>query len=372
MIPFYDLKSLNNSYKEEFLSVVKNVINSGYYINGEQTKSFEYKFAKFCKASFCIGVGNGLDALTLTMKAYKEIGFMNSGDEVIVPANTYIATILSISANDLKPILVEPLINTYNIDCDKIESKITKRTKALLVVHLYGQPVDMDPIMNIAKKYNLKVIEDAAQAHGAKYKDKIIGSISDASCFSFFPGKNLGALGDAGAVTTNDKKIAKLISSLRNYGESVFENLSLRKYLNNYKGVNSRMDEIQAGFLSIKLNDLEIDTQKRDKIAKNYLSNISNDKITLPYVPAWAQPAWHLFVIRNKYREDLKAYLKTKGVNTLIHYPVPPHKQKAFSELKKLKFPITEKIHDQILSLPLYPKLSINNQEIIIEALNNY
>ena len=372
MISFYDLQSLNNIYKDEFLTIVKRVIDSGYYMIGKETKTFEEKFAKFCNSSHCIGVGNGLDALTLTLKAYKEIGFIENGDEVIVPANTYIATILSITENNLKPVLVEPDLNTYNIDHNNIEDKITARTKVIMVVHLYGQPVDMDPIMAIAQKHYLKVIEDTAQAHGAKYKGKTLGSISDACCFSFFPGKNLGALGDAGAVTTDNKKIATLISSLRNYGETIYDDISNRKYLNSYKGVNSRMDEIQAGFLSVKLDNLENDTKSRGEIAKIYLSRINNKKIILPHVPNWAEPAWHLFVIRTKNRDDLKTYLAGQGIDTLIHYPIPPHRQKAFSEWNNLSFPITEKIHDEVLSLPLYPQLPKKDQITIIEALNNY
>jgi len=372
MIPFYDLKSINKIYKKEFIDVVQRVINSGYYMIGPETKNFEEKYAKFCCASYCIGIGNGLDALTLTLKSFKEIGIINDGDEVLVPANTYIATILSISANNLKPIPIEPDIKTYNLDYNNIKDKINSKTKAIMVVHLYGQPANMDPIMEIAQKHNLIVIEDAAQAHGAKYKGKTIGSISDASCFSFFPGKNLGALGDAGAVTTKDKEIAQLVTSLRNYGEATYDNISERKYLNSYKGVNSRMDEIQAGFLSIKLNDLENDTNNRKKIAQKYLLEINNSKITLPFVPDWADPAWHLFVIRTKDRNSLKSYLESSGISTLIHYPVPPHKQKAFSEWNHLSLPITEKIHHEVLSLPLYPKLPEKDQMFIIETLNNY
>lgn len=372
MILFYDLKSLNKKYEREFIKILKRVIDSGYYMIGQETKNFEEKFAKYCNAKHCIGLGNGLDALTLTLKAYKEIGFIKEGDEVIVPANTYIATILSITANNLNPVLVEPDIHTYNINYNNIKDAITQKTKAIMVVHLYGQPVDMDPIMKLAKKYNLKVIEDAAQAHGSKYKGKVVGPIGDIGCFSFFPGKNLGALGDAGAITTNDDKLAALIRSLRNYGEAIYDDISERKYLNSYKGVNSRMDEIQAGFLSLKLENLENDTNNRRKIANTYLSKIDNNKIILPHVPDWADPAWHLFVIRTQSRDDLKTYLLNQGIYTLIHYPIPPHMQKAFSEWNDLSLPITEKIHDEALSLPLYPRLSKKDQIFIIEALNNY
>ena len=372
MIPFYNLKSINKKYKEEFIKSTQRVIDSGYYMIGKETKTFEDKFAKYCNTKYCIGVGNGLDALTLTLHAYKELGFINEGDEVIVPANTYIATILSIPADYLTPILVEPDIRTYNIDYKKIEDKITSRTKVIMVVHLYGQPADMDPIMRIARNYNLKVIEDAAQAHGSKYKGRMTGSLGDAACFSFFPGKNLGALGDAGAVTTNDVELSRLIRCLRNYGEAIYDDISERKYLNNYKGVNSRMDEIQAAFLSIKLDNLEKDTNERRKIASLYLSNINNSKIVLPHVPDWAEPVWHLFVIRTKNRDDLKKYLYNQGINTLVHYPVPPHKQKAFSEWNCLSYPITERIHNEVLSIPVSPNLSKEDQIRIIDTLNNY
>ena len=271
MIPFYDLRSLNGKYMDVFVDALKRVINSGIHMIGKETEEFENSFASFCRTKYCIGVGNGLDALTLVLRAYKELNFMSVGDEVIVPANTYIATILSITENHLTPILVEPDINTYNIDCAKIEAAITDNTKAIMVVHLYGQPVDMKQIIRLAERYNLKIVEDAAQAHGAQYEGMMAGALGDAGCFSFFPGKNLGALGDAGAVTTSDSELAGVIKSLRNYGESLYEGLSERKYLNSYKGRNSRMDEIQAAFLSAKLADLENDTNRRREIANYYL-----------------------------------------------------------------------------------------------------
>ena len=263
-IPFYDLKSINSKYFDSFIDSVDRVINSGIHMIGHETEAFENSFAKYCGTKYCIGVGNGLDALILTLRAYIELGFMKENDEIIVPANTYIATILSISESKLKPILVEPDIKTYNIDCSKIEASITDRTKAIMVVHLYGQPANMESIRLIATKYNLKIIEDAAQAHGAQHQNSITGSLGHAGCFSFFPGKNLGALGDAGAVTTDDKELANTVRSLRNYGENIFKNLSNRKYKNSYKGRNSRMDEIQAAFLTLKLVDLEIDTARKE------------------------------------------------------------------------------------------------------------
>lgn len=372
MIPFYNLPAINAKYKAQFLESVSRVIDSGTYMIGKETKTFEDDFAKYCGVDYCIGLGNGLDALTLTLRAYQELGIIKTGDEVIVPANTYIATILSITANNLIPVLVEPDILTLNINASKIEEKITSKTKVILVVHLYGQPCNMNPIMEIARRHNIKVVEDAAQAHGATYLDKLAGSLGDAGCFSFFPGKNLGALGDAGAVTTDDKQLAQMVRSLRNYGEAIYDDISNRKYLNSFKGVNSRMDEMQAAFLVIKLSDLEADTQKRRSIANTYLTGINNPKLILPDVISGANPAWHLFVIRTNMRDELKSYLYDNGVGTLIHYPIPPHKQGAFSEWNNLSFPISEQIHNEVLSIPLYPHLTELDQQHIIDILNRY
>ncbi len=371
-IPFYDLKSVNSKYVDSFIESVRRVMDSGIHMIGRETEAFENSFSKYCGTKYCIGVGNGLDALTLTLRAYKELGIMKDGDEVIVPANTYIATVLSITENQLTPVLVEPDNSTYNIDCSKIEESITVKTKAIMVVHLYGQPVDMPSVQSIAKKYNLKIIEDAAQAHGAQCQESTAGSLGDAGCFSFFPGKNLGALGDAGAVTTNDQDIADTIRSLRNYGEDIYEDHSTRKYKTSYKGRNSRMSEIQAALLAVKLLDLEADTNTRRKCATFYLKGINNPKIILPYVPSWANPAWHLFVVRAKERDKLKTYMEGVGIKTLIHYPIPPHKQKAFSEWNHLSYPITEKIHDEVLSIPLYPLLTQKERMFIVSALNEY
>ena len=372
MIPFYNLSVLNHKYKTQFLESVSRIIDSGTYMIGKETKFFEDTFANYCGVKYCIGVGNGLDALTLSLRAYKELGILKDNDEILVPANTYIATILSITANNLIPILVEPDYLTFNIDYKKIEEKITSNTKAILLVHLYGQPCNMTQIKKIACQNNLKVIEDAAQAHGAMYLNKIAGSLGDAGCFSFFPGKNLGALGDAGAVTTDDKELADMVRSLRNYGEAIYDDSSNRKDLNAFKGVNSRMDEIQAAFLLIKLLDLEKDTQNRKKIANTYLTHIKNPKLSLPYVPKWASPSWHLFVIKTKNRDDLKSYLNNNGIGTLIHYPIPPHKQRAFSEWNHLSYPITEQIHNEVLSIPLSPYLNETDQKYIVEKLNEY
>lgn len=371
-IPFYDLKSINTPYFNSFIESVERVIESGIHMIGDETKSFENGFSEYCGTRFCIGVGNGLDALILTLRAYIELGVIDKDDEVIVPANTYIATIIAIAESGLKPVLVEPDILTYNINPLKIEQAITNKTKAIMAVHLYGQTSEMNHICDIANKHNLKIIEDAAQAHGARYMGRMAGSLGDAGCFSFFPGKNLGALGDAGAVTTDDKNLANMIRSLRNYGEDIYDGLGNRKYENSRKGRNSRMDEIQAALLSEKLKHLESDTNSRRECAEFYLNNITNKKITLPYISDSCNPAWHLFVIRVKDREELKRYMEDKGVKVLIHYPIPPHKQKAFHEWNHMEYPITEKIHNEVLSIPLYPLLPQESRDIIVELLNKY
>jgi dTDP-4-amino-4,6-dideoxygalactose transaminase len=364
-IKFLDLRSINKLHEKEIYQAIEAVINSGWYILGESVKEFEESFAKYCGVKHCIGVANGLDALTLILKAYKEIGVLENGDEVIVPANTYIATILSISYNNLKPVLVEPDIDTYTIDVNKAEEAITKKTKAIMPVHLYGQAADMDIINSLASRYKLKVVEDSAQAHGALYKDRKTGSLGDVAGFSFYPGKNLGALGDGGAVTTNDNELAEIIRTLRNYG-------SQEKYLNLYKGFNSRLDEIQAAVLSVKLNHLDEENRKRQKIADYYLKQIINPKINLPKAAEYNHHIWHLFVIRTENREELIKHLTQKGIQTVIHYPVPPHKQVAYKEWSKLHFPITEQIHDQVLSLPMSPILTEKEIERVTIAINEF
>ncbi len=363
MIPFLDLKVVNAQYKKEMLEACEKVIESGWYIQGTECKEFEKEFASYCGTKYAVGVANGLDALILILRAYKEMGIINDGDEVIVPANTYIASILAISENNLVPILVEPDINTYLIDPNKIEEKITSKTKVIMPVHLYGQTCEMDEINKIAEKYNLKVIEDSAQAHGAYYKDKRAGNLGDASGFSFYPGKNLGALGDGGAVTTNDEALADTIKALSNYG-------SHKKYENLYKGYNSRLDEIQATFLRVKLKYLDDVIEKRKKVAKFYLENIKNDKIILPKV--FTDSVWHLFVIRTKKRDKLQKYLLDNGIQTLIHYPIPPHKQEAYKEWNNLSFPITEKIHNEVLSLPISEVINIDEVKKVGEKINEY
>jgi len=372
MIPFYKLSDLNSKYLDRYIESIKTIFESGMYILGEEVAKFENDFAQYCGTKYAIAVSNGLDALIMSLRAYKELGVLSDGDEVIVPSNTYIASILSITAANLSPILVEPDIRTYNLNPLEIEKKISKKTKCILVVHLYGQPCNMDLINQIAEKYNLIVIEDAAQAHGARYKSKRAGNLSNAGCFSFFPGKNLGAIGDAGAITTNDDELAAILKSLRNYGEALFDDLSKRKYQNWYKGFNTRMDEVQASILRMKLKDLDSDNKKRNDIAKFYLKNINNEEITLPYVLENSEPVWHLFVIRHKKRNELKAFLFDKGIATLIHYPIPPHKQKAFKEWNHLTYEISESVHNEILSIPLALHLSSDDLKYIVNSINEF
>ena len=363
MIPFLDLKTLNSQYRAELIEACTKVIDSGWYIQGNECKEFDKEFASYCGAKYAIGVANGLDALILILRAYKELGFMKDGDEVIVPSNTYIASILAISQNNLVPVLVEPDINTYLLNPSKIEEKITSKTKAILPVHLYGQTCEMDKINEIAKKYNLKVIEDSAQSHGAYFKDKRSGNLGDASGFSFYPGKNLGALGDGGAVTTNDEELANTIKALGNYG-------SHKKYENLYKGINSRLDEMQAAMLRVKLRYLDNELEKRRDIANYYLENIKNENIILPVVRAESNHVWHLFVIRTSKRDELQKYLLDNGVKTLIHYPIPPHKQNAYKEWKNESYPISEQIHEEILSLPISGVQSLEDTKKIVSIIN--
>ena len=368
MIPFLDLTKVNEQYHHEINESFKKFIELGPYIAGKEVNNFEKEFAKYCGSNHCIGVANGLDALSLIFKAYIEIKSLKIGDEVIVPANTYIASILSISANHLKPILVEPNIYTYNIDVNLIEKAITPKTRAIMVVHLYGQLADMISIKLIAKKYNLIVIEDASQAHGAEISGKKAGNWGDAAGFSLYPSKNLGALGDAGVVTTNNKKIANIIHTLRNYG-------SKKKYFNLFKWVNSRLDPIQALILRIKLKYLNQENSRRRIIANDYLRNIDNPNIILPNFqnPIIKQShVWHLFVIRTNKRNDLKNYLFKNKIETLIHYPVPPHKQKAYIELKNQSFPLSEKLHKEVLSLPLSSVQKPKITKKIINCINNW
>ena len=365
MIKFLDLHKINQPYEVLFQEKFKNLLDKGWYILGEEVKAFEKNFASYCGVKHCIGVGNGLDALVLIFKAYIQLGKMQKGDEVIVPANTYIASILAILEADLVPVLVEPILETYNLDPNKIQEKITSKTRVILAVHLYGQLADMVSINEIATKNNLLVVEDAAQSHGAISGDKKAGNLANASGFSFYPGKNLGALGDAGAVTTNDDELAEMIFSLRNYG-------SKEKYVNDVIGVNSRLDELQAGFLNIKLPNLDEENSIRRKIAQSYLSQIKNEKIQLPFYDNSENHVFHVFVVRTQNRDDLQDYLKHNLIQALIHYPIAPHKQKALSYMNDLSFPITEQIHKEILSLPISSVMTSKEVDKVIEVLNKY
>ncbi|MFC2107370.1 DegT/DnrJ/EryC1/StrS family aminotransferase [Bacteroidota bacterium] len=369
MIKFLDLQKTNSQYAKELKQAAAEVIDSGWYLLGERVQRFETNLANYIGVKHAIGVANGLDALRLILKAYIEMGVMKEGDEVIVPANTYIASILAITDNRLKPILVEPDIGIYNLDISIIEQHITKRTRAIMVVHLYGQVCWSEELELIAKKYNLKIIEDNAQAIGAVWSKRKTGSLGNAAGFSFYPGKNLGALGDGGAVTTNDDKLASVIRALANYGSS-------KKYINIYQGLNSRLDEIQAAILRVKLNRLDADNQRRREIAQHYCENITNSDIILPStslsVSQTLSHVWHLFVIRTPHRDQLQQYLTENGVQTLIHYPIPPHKQLAFKEWNNLILPITEKIHNEVLSLPISPIMREEEFVNVVERINEF
>ena len=366
MIKFLDLKKINERYETAFQQKLKSVLDTGWYILGKEVQEFETNFADYCGVKYCIGVGNGLDALVLIFKGYIQLGKLQKGDEVIVPANTYIASILAILQADLVPVLVEPKLETYNIDPDLIQQKISSRTKVILAVHLYGQLSEMERINRIAEQNNLLVVEDAAQSHGARSSWQItVNSGQSAMAYSFYPGKNLGALGDGGAVVTNDADLAKTIQSLRNYG-------SEQKYSNEYIGMNSRLDELQAAFLNLKLPNLDTDNERRRSIAKRYLSEIKNKKIILPFWDFSSNHVFHLFVIRTENRKELQDYLLQNKIQTVIHYPIPPHKQKALSNWNNLSLPITEKVHQEVLSLPMSPVMTIDEVSYVVEILNKY
>lgn len=365
MIPFLDLKAINAQYRDELIVAATRVIDSGWYIQGEEVKAFENEFASYCGTKYCIGVANGLDALTLTLRAWKELGRIKDGDEVIVPANTYIASILAITENNLKPVLVEPDEHTFNICPINTEAAITKKTKVILPVHLYGQLADMSAINDIAQRYGLLVLEDAAQAHGAHIHGRKAGSWGDAAGFSFYPGKNLGALGDAGAVTTNNEALAKTIRALGNYG-------SHKKYENLYRGVNSRLDEIQAALLRVKLCRLNEEIERRRHVADYYLSHIDNSSIQLPTISCREGHVWHLFVVRSGLRDALQGNLATQGVQSLIHYPVPSHQQRAYEGWYAKNYAVTELIHKTVLSLPIGPTISLSECVKIATACNEF
>jgi len=362
-IQFLDFKPMHSEIEKEMSRKFSEVYNSFWYVLGKQVEEFEKEFANYCGVKYCVGVGNGLEALILILKAY-DIG---EGDEVIVPSNTYIATALAVSYVGAKPVFVEPILDTYNLNSKLIENAINKKTKAIMAVHLYGQAADMDSINDVAKKYGLKVIEDSAQAHGTLYKGQKTGNLGDASGCSLYPGKNLGALGDAGVVTTNDKELSDKVRILRNYGSD-------RKYHNLYKGVNSRLDELQAGLLRVKLQYLDKWNNDRKKIAKLYLDGIDNSKIILPFVPDYTEPSWHVFVVRTEKRNALQNYLIEKGISTLIHYPIPIHLQPAYAELKLKKgdLPTAEKVADEVLSLPIWYGMKDEEIKYVVETINNW
>lgn len=366
MIKFLDLQKINLVHQNEIEERLLQTFRSGWYLLGNEVKTFEEHLASYTGSKFAIGVANGLDALRLILRAYFELGIMQKGDEIIVPANTYIASILAISDNGLVPVLVEPSLDNYNIDIDKIEEKITAKTKGVLIVHLYGRVIFSEKLKDISEKYQLKIIEDNAQAIGAKWKNISTGNLGDAAGFSFYPGKNLGALGDAGGITTNDETLAKTIRALANYGSN-------QKYVNIYQGLNSRLDEIQSAVLDVKLKYIDAENDRRKEIAARYIAEIKTPNVTLPENPSdSAEHVWHIFIIRTEDREKLQNYLTENGVQTLIHYPIPPHKQEAYKEWNDLSFPITEKIHSQVLSLPISPVMSDDEVLFVISTLNSY
>jgi len=372
MISFYDLRAVTRRKAGGIKMVVNNVIDSGRYLFGDYLSIFEEKYASFLGVHSCVGVASGLDALRLIFRAYIEMGVMHEGDEIIVPAHTFIATWLAVTDNKLKPVPVDVDINTFNIDSTKIEAVITPRTKAIVIVHLYGRNACNDQVIALCNKYRLKLIEDNAQAAGAFFGNRRCGAIGDVAGNSFYPGKNLGALGDAGAVTTNDEALAEVIRTLANYG-------SKKKYVNDYLGFNSRLDEIQAAVLYVKLLELDSDNALRREIAKYYCKHISNEKIILPVgagdyrmITDWEEHVWHLFVVRSKNRDALQSYLKENEIETLIHYPIPPHKQKAYQQWNFPSFPVTEQISDEVLSLPMSPVMKSADRRKVVEVLNKW
>lgn len=363
MIPFLNLKNLNASLRGELLEACARVIDSGWYIMGQELRAFEQEFADYCGSQHCIGVANGLDALTLTLRAWRELGRLRDGDEVLVPANTYIATLLAITANGLRPVLVEPDEESFNLSPEAVQAALGPRARALLPVHLYGRLADMPALTRIAADNGLLVLEDAAQGHGASLASRKAGNWGDAAGFSFYPGKNLGALGDGGAITTSDPELATTLQALRNYGSHV-------KYQNLYQGVNSRLDEIQAAMLRVKLRHLDRQTARRRQIARRYLDEMSNPGVQLPDWGQAEQHVWHLFVVRSSQRDRLQQQLAEAGGQTMIHYPIAPHKQQAYPELNALSLPLTERINQEVLSLPMDPSMTDEQVSRVIEAIN--
>jgi dTDP-4-amino-4,6-dideoxygalactose transaminase len=370
MIPFLDLKGLNSQYLSELSKAASRVIASGWYVQGDEVKEFEREFSEFCGTRYCVGVANGLDALILTLRAWKELGRLQEGDEVIVPANTYIASILAITENGLVPVLVEPDEATFNLSPLKTADAITPKTRVILAVHLYGKLSPMPEILSLAREHDLLILEDSAQAHGAEVNERKAGNWGDASAFSFYPGKNLGAIGDAGAVTTNDEELAATIRALGNYG-------SQQKYHNLYQGVNSRLDEIQAAMLRVKLRHLSSESLRRKEVALAYATGISHSRIMQPIGPnesleSLRNHAFHLYVIRAENRNELQRHLLKEGVQTLVHYPIPPHRQQAYSSWNADSYPLTELIHDQVLSLPMSPVLTDEQVSTVVSACNSF
>jgi dTDP-4-amino-4,6-dideoxygalactose transaminase len=371
MIKFLDLQAINAQYAEDLKAAAAKVIDSGWYLMGPELNAFEHDLADYIGAKHAVGVANGLDALRLILRAYMELGLLKPGEEVIVPANTYIASVLSITENHLVPVFVEPSLETYNIDIAQIEKSISTKTRAIMLVHLYGQVAWSNELRILAEKYNLIIIEDNAQSIGASFNGIKTGNLGDAAGFSFYPGKNLGALGDSGAVTTNDDNLAAVIRSIANYGSKL-------KYCNEYKGLNSRMDEIQASMLKVKLEKIDYENFKRCEIAKKYMNGINNKLIQLPILNNVSNPidcishVWHLFVIRSYQRNKLQDFLKVNDIETIIHYPIPPYKQKAYTEYSNIRMPISDKIHNEVLSLPMYSTLTDFQINKIIEVLNEF
>lgn len=365
IVPFLDYGLVNQSHFDELLDAMRRVMESGWYVLGKEVAAFETEYARWCDVKNCIGVGNGLDALTLTLEGYRELGRLKADAEVIVPANTFIATILAIYQAGMTPVLVEPEERTRTLDPNLIEGAITKKTGAMMPVALYGQCADMDTINAIARRYGLLVIEDAAQSHGATYKGRKSGTLSDAAGVSFYPGKNLGAIGDAGAVLTGDDALAEVVRALRNYG-------SHQKYHNKYKGHNSRLDELQAGILRVRMKYLDAENAARSRVANAYLAGITNPRVRLPFVAENNSSSWHLFTVRCTERDRLADFLKLHDILTAIHYPVPPHQQPGYPELRGLSFPITEAIHREVLSLPMSPVLSDEDVQRVIETVNQF
>lgn len=365
MIKFLDLQKITGKYADEIHEAVNRVVDSGWYLQGKENEKFEADYAGYIGTKYAVGCANGLDALIWIFRAYIEMGVMKPGDEVIVPANTYIASILAITENDLKPVLVEPSIETCQIDDARIEEAVTERTKAILIVHLYGQCAYTDKIGDLCKKYNLKLVEDNAQAHGCRFNGKHTGSLGDAAGHSFYPGKNLGAFGDAGAVTTDDKEVAKIVRAVANYG-------SQKKYVFKYCGRNSRLDEIQAAVLDVKLKYLDEDITIRKEVAKYYIDHITHTAIVTPIIKDWDAHVFHIFTIRTKKRDELQKYLADNGVQTIIHYPIPPHKQECYKEWNSLSFPVTEQIHDEELSLPMSPVITEEEVKTVVKVINDW